>query len=61
MDTKGFQKYLKKMGKSQRITEATIAHLEEFERYLKEQKGGKELEEADTGDLDALARARFKV
>jgi hypothetical protein len=54
MDREGFRRYLKKEGKSQRITDAAIAHVEEFERYMKEQKGGKELDKARPEDLDAF-------
>jgi hypothetical protein len=54
VDREGFRKFLKKGGKSQRITDASIAHVEEFERYLKEQKGGKELDRASPEDLDAF-------
>jgi predicted RecB family nuclease len=54
MDREGFQKYLKKEGKSQRIIDAAVARVEEFERYLKEKKGGKELDKARPEDLDAF-------
>jgi hypothetical protein len=54
VDREGFRKFLKKEGKSQRVTDAAIAHVEQFERYLKEQKGGKELDTATPEDLDAF-------
>lgn len=54
MDREGFRKFLKKEGKSQRVIDAAIAHVEEFERYLKEQKSGIELEKACPEDLDAF-------
>jgi hypothetical protein len=54
MDTEGFRKFLKKEGKSQRVIDVTVAHVEEFEHYLKEQRGGIGLEEACSEDLDAF-------
>jgi Domain of unknown function (DUF4332) len=54
VDTDGFRKFLKKEGKSQRITDAVVAHAEEFERYLKEQRDVKELDKALPEDLDAF-------
>ena len=36
------------------MTDAAIANVEEFERYLKEQKDGKELDKAIPEDLDAF-------
>lgn len=54
VDKEGFRKFLKKEGKSQRVTDAAIARVEEFERYLKEQKSGKELNRASPQDLDAF-------
>lgn len=50
----GFRRFLKKGGESQRVTDAAIANVEEFERYLKEQKGRKELDKAGPEDLDAF-------
>jgi hypothetical protein len=54
VDREGFRKFLKQGGKSQRVTDAAVAHVEEFERYLKEQKCGKELDGAIPRDLDAF-------
>jgi hypothetical protein len=54
VDKDGFRKYLKKEGKSQRVTEAAIARVGEFERYMKEQKHGKELDKARPEDLDGF-------
>ncbi len=54
MDKEGFRRFLKKGGKSQRVTDAAIANVEEFECYLKEQGGGKGLDKAGPEDLDAF-------
>jgi hypothetical protein len=54
VDKEGFRKFLRKGGKSQRITEAAIAHVEEFECYLKKQANGKELDKANPEDLDTF-------
>jgi hypothetical protein len=56
VDREGFRKFLKKSGKSPRVTDAAIAHVEEFEHYLEEQTGVKELDEAGPEDLDAFIR-----
>ncbi len=54
VNKEAFRKFLRKEGKSQRVTDLTITHLEEFERYLKEQRGGVTLERASPVDLDAF-------
>jgi predicted flap endonuclease-1-like 5' DNA nuclease len=54
VDREGFRKFLKKEGKSLRVTNATIAHAEEFELFLKEHRRGKALDEAVPQDLDAF-------
>lgn len=54
VDREGFRKFLKKEGKSQRVTGAAIARVEGFECYLKEQRGGRELDKASPQDLDAF-------
>jgi hypothetical protein len=53
-DREGLRKFLKKGGKSHRVINAAIAHVEKFERCLKEQKSGKELDKARPEDLDAF-------
>lgn len=54
VDREGFRKFLRKEGRSQRVTDLAIAHVEEFERYLKEQKGGMSLDRASPANLDAF-------
>jgi hypothetical protein len=54
VDKEGFQNYLRKEGKSKRIIEAAVAHVKESERYLKEQKSGKELDKAIPEELDSF-------
>jgi len=54
LDKEEFRKFLRKNGKSQRVIDLTIAHVEEFERYLEEQKGEKKLDKANPEDLDAF-------
>jgi predicted flap endonuclease-1-like 5' DNA nuclease len=54
MDKEGFRKFLKKKGRSERVTDAAIARVEEFERYLKKERGGKDLDVAKPDDLDAF-------
>jgi hypothetical protein len=54
VDRERFRKFLKKGGRSQRVTDAAIAHVEEFERYLKWHAGGKELDKACPKDIDAF-------
>ena len=54
LDKEEFRKFLRKNGKSQRVIDLTIAHVEEFERYLEEQKGEKKFDKANPEDLDAF-------
>ncbi len=54
LDKEEFRKFLRKNGKSQRVIDSTVAHVEEFERYLKEQKDKKELDRASPEDFDAF-------
>jgi hypothetical protein len=54
VDKQGFQNYLKKEGKSRWIIEAAVTHVEEFERYLKEQKSGNGLDKAIPEELDSF-------
>lgn len=54
LDKEEFRKFLRKNGKSQRVIDLTITHVEEFERYLEEQKGEKKFDKANPEDLDAF-------
>ena len=54
LDEEGFQRFLKRGGRSQRVVSAAVARVEEFECYLKEKRGGKELDAANPKDLEAF-------
>jgi hypothetical protein len=49
----GFRQFLKRGGRSESATRRVVAHVKEFEKYLKEQPG-RELDQADAADLEAF-------
>ena len=54
VDEEGFRKFLKRGGRSPRAAKRAIAYVTEFERYLKEKRGRKELDKACPEDIDAF-------
>jgi hypothetical protein len=54
VDEEGFQKFLKRGGRSPSAVKRAIAYVTEFEQYLKEQRGRKGLDEACPEDIDAF-------
>jgi hypothetical protein len=54
LDKDDFQRFLKKGGRAQRAVDRTVVKVEEFERYLREERGGKQLGVADQKDLEAF-------
>jgi len=54
MDEEAFRKSLKHEGRSQSAVKRAIAQVAQFEQYLRVQRGGKELNTASPGDLEAF-------
>jgi len=54
VDEEGFQKFLKRGGRSPRAVKRAITYVKEFERYLQEQRSRKELDKASLEDLEAF-------
>lgn len=54
MDEEGFQKFLKRGGRSPSAVKRAIAYATEFEQYLQEQRSRKGLDEACPEDLEAF-------
>jgi hypothetical protein len=54
MNEEGFRRYLKRGGRSQSAANRAVARVKEFERYLKEERRGKELNAADPEDLEGF-------
>ena len=52
MDEAGFEKFLRRGGRSPQAAARCIRHVQEFERYLDSQRSGKALLEADAADLE---------
>lgn len=55
MDEEAFRKFLRRGGRSQSAIKRCISCMREFERYLREHQGGKELEDAIPEDLNDFA------
>ena len=51
MNREGFQKYLKRGGRSPSAVQRAVNFVEDYETYLKESKNGKGLDQADEEDL----------
>ncbi len=54
MDEEGFQKFLKKGGRSPRATKGVIVTVLKYERYLREERGLERLDQAKPDDLEAF-------
>jgi hypothetical protein len=52
MDGTGFDRFLRRSGRSSRAATRCIRHVQDFEQYLWVHRDGKGLEEADSGDLE---------
>lgn len=55
MDEEEFRKFLRRGGRSQSAIKRCISYVREFERYLREHLGGKELDDATPEDLKDFA------
>jgi hypothetical protein len=54
MDEGAFRKFLKRGGRSQSVTQKVVMQVAEFERYLRENQDGRELDKAVPEDLKAF-------
>ena len=52
MDDPGFDKFLRRSGRSPRAAARCVSYVQEFEQYLYTHRRGKETQEADAGDLE---------
>ncbi|MHA2296293.1 MAG: DUF4332 domain-containing protein [Candidatus Hodarchaeales archaeon] len=56
MDEEAFQIFLKRGGRSRSAIKRAIAYVKEYEQYLRDHHGGKELDEASSQDLKAFTK-----
>jgi hypothetical protein len=54
LDEEAFGKFLKRSGRAQSVAKRVIMQVAEFERYLREQRNCKDLNEASSEDLEAF-------
>jgi putative heme iron utilization protein len=54
MDEEGFRRFLKRGGRSQSAIKRSVRYVKDFEKYLREHQGGKELDEASSRDLESF-------
>lgn len=52
MDEAGFDRFLRRSGRSPRAAARCVRYVQEFEEYLHTYRHGKELQEADAGELE---------
>jgi hypothetical protein len=55
LNEEGFGKFLKRNGRAPNVATKCISWVADFERYLRDQRAGKQLDTADKGDLEAFA------
>jgi hypothetical protein len=52
MNEKGLEQFLRRGGRSESVTKRCVAFVKEFERFLRDRRGGKSLDNADKEDVE---------
>lgn len=55
LDEESFERFMKKCGRSQSVIKKCITYVNEFERYLQDRRGGKQLDNTNRSDLEAFS------